>query len=92
MNGAGTISIYINEDKKHIDIDISDTGKGIESKYQKNIFEAGYTTKSRGWGLGLTLSRRIINDYHRGKITLKSSTIGKGSTFRIRLKKNLQQN
>ena len=88
MNGAGTIAIYINEDKNHIYIDISDTGKGIESKRQKSIFEAGYTTKSRGWGLGLTLTRRIVNDYHKGKIILKSSTVGKGSTFRIKLKKN----
>jgi len=87
MNGAGVISVHVSEDKKYIYIDVSDTGKGIESKYQKNIFEAGYTTKSRGWGLGLTLTRRIINDYHCGKIMLKSSVVGKGSTFRIRLKK-----
>jgi len=87
MNGAGTISICVNEDKKHIYIDISDTGKGVESKSQKNIFEAGYTTKNRGWGLGLTLARRIINDYHRGKIILKNSIVGKGSTFRIKLGK-----
>jgi signal transduction histidine kinase len=87
MNGEGTISIYLNEDKKHIYIDISDTGKGIGTKYQKNIFEAGYTTKSRGWGLGLTLARRIINDYHNGKIILKNSATGKGSTFRVKLKK-----
>jgi signal transduction histidine kinase len=87
MNGAGTIAIQVSEDKKYIYIDISDTGKGIESKNQKSIFEAGYTTKSRGWGLGLTLARRIINDYHRGKIILKSSTTIKGSTFRVKLKK-----
>ena len=87
INGKGSISIHVNEDKNHVYIDISDTGKGIESKYQKSIFEAGYTTKSRGWGLGLTLSRRIINDYHNGKIMLKSSVMGKGSTFRIKLKK-----
>ena len=89
MNGTGTISIRISEDKKFTYIDISDTGKGIESKYQKSIFEAGYTTKNRGWGLGLALARRIINDYHRGKITLKNSTTGKGSTFRIRLWKKV---
>ena len=87
MNGAGTVSIRISEEKKYIYIDIFDTGKGIESKEQKNIFEAGYTTKSRGWGLGLTLARRIINDYHRGKITLKNSIVGKGSAFRIKLMK-----
>jgi signal transduction histidine kinase len=87
MNGEGTISIYVNEDNKYIYIDVADTGKGIESKYQKSIFAAGYTTKNRGWGLGLTLAHRIICDYHRGKITLKSSAQGKGSTFRIRLAK-----
>ena len=89
MNGEGVISVYVNEDAKYIYLDISDTGKGMESKYQKNIFETGYTTKSRGWGLGLTLARRIINDYHRGKIMLKNSSVGKGSTFRIRLKKGM---
>jgi len=88
MNGEGTISIYVNESKKHIYIDITDTGKGIESKNQKRIFEAGYSTKSRGWGLGLTLSHRIINIYHSGKISLKRSAVGKGSTFRIKLEKN----
>jgi signal transduction histidine kinase len=87
MNGDGTVSIYVNESKKHIYIDITDTGKGIESKNQKRIFEAGYSTKSRGWGLGLTLSHRIINNYHSGKISLKRSAVGKGSTFRIKLEK-----
>lgn len=88
MNGKGTISILIHEDAKYVYIDISDTGKGIESRNQKSIFEAGFTTKSRGWGLGLTLSRRIINEYHRGKIILKNSTLDKGSTFRMKLRKN----
>jgi signal transduction histidine kinase len=87
MNGSGAISIHVQEVQKEVYIDVSDTGKGIESKYQKSVFEAGYTTKSRGWGLGLTLARRIINDYHRGKIILKNSTLGKGTTFRIKLKK-----
>ena len=88
MNGEGTISLYVNEYKKHIHIDIYDTGKGIGSKHQKNIFDAGYTTKNRGWGLGLTLARRIINEYHHGKIMLKKSVVGKGSAFRIKLMKN----
>jgi len=87
MNGSGTVSIYLDEDSKYIYIDVSDTGKGIASKQQKNLFDAGYTTKIRGWGLGLTLAHRIINTYHRGKISLKSSTVGKGSTFRIKLRK-----
>jgi signal transduction histidine kinase len=88
MDGVGTITVGIQDDKKFVYITISDTGKGIEAKRQKTIFDPGYTTKSRGWGLGLTLARRIINEYHRGKIELKSSVINKGSTFRIRLKKN----
>jgi len=87
MNGVGTVSINILEDNKFVYIDVSDTGKGIEINRQKTIFEPGYTTKNRGWGLGLTLSRRIINDYHKGKIEVKYSAINKGSTFRIKLKK-----
>ena len=87
MNGIGTIKINIQEDNKQVYIDVMDTGKGIEIKRQKTIFEPGYTTKSRGWGLGLTLARRIIRDYHNGKIEVKYSVINKGSTFRIKLKK-----
>ena len=88
MDGIGTITVKIQDDKKFVYIDVSDTGKGIDTKGQRTIFEPGFTTKSRGWGLGLTLARRIINDYHNGKIELKHSAINKGSTFRIRLKKN----
>ncbi|MDR1878466.1 MAG: HAMP domain-containing histidine kinase, partial [Bacteroidales bacterium] len=88
MNGVGTITVGIYNDTKFVYIEISDTGKGIEPKHHKTIFEPGYTTKSRGWGLGLTLVRRIINDYHRGKIELKNSVVNKGSVFRIKLKKN----
>ena len=87
MNGIGTITINIQEDNKHVYIDVMDTGKGIEVQRQKTIFEPGYTTKSRGWGLGLTLARRIIRDYHNGKIEVKNSGINKGSTFRVKLKK-----
>jgi len=87
MNGVGTITVDIQQDNKFVYIDVSDTGKGIEINRQKTIFEPGYTTKSRGWGLGLTLARRIIKDYHNGKIEVKYSVINKGSTFRIKLKK-----
>jgi signal transduction histidine kinase len=87
MDGVGTITVEIQEDRQFVYIDISDTGKGIEPNCQKTIFEPGFTTKSRGWGLGLTLTRRIINDYHNGKIEVKYSAINKGSTFRIKLKK-----
>jgi signal transduction histidine kinase len=87
MDGVGTITVEIQDDKQFVYIDISDTGKGIDPTRQKTIFEPGYTTKNRGWGLGLTLARRIINDYHNGKIEIKYSAINKGSTFRIKLKK-----
>ncbi|MDR0368299.1 MAG: HAMP domain-containing histidine kinase, partial [Bacteroidales bacterium] len=86
MNGVGTITVTIYNDKQFACVEISDTGKGIAAKNKKNIFEPGYTTKSRGWGLGLTLAKRIINDYHHGKIKIKSST-EKGTTFKIKLKK-----
>ncbi len=88
MDGVGTITVKIQDDKQFVYIDISDTGKGIEVKRQKTIFEPGFTTKSRGWGLGLTLARRIIKEYHNGKIEIKYSAVNKGSTFRIKLKKN----
>ena len=87
MNGVGTITVRIYEEKNAIFVEIADTGKGIEPKRQKTIFEPGYTTKSRGWGLGLTLAKRIVNEYHRGKIEIKSSTT-KGTVFKIKLKKN----
>lgn len=87
MNGAGSIEIRIYEERKHIVIDISDTGKGIAKSKYKTIFNPGYTTRMRGWGLGLSLSERIIKNYHKGKIFVKSSILGKGTTFRIILKK-----
>lgn len=87
MNGKGTITIDIQEDKKHVYVDITDTGKGIPANKQKSIFRAGYTSKSRGWGLGLTLAKRIINEYHKGKLFVKSSVIDQGTTMRIQLRK-----
>lgn len=87
MNGKGTFSVIVSSDARHIIIDLCDTGKGIPASMQKKIFESGFTTKQRGWGLGLSLARRIINDYHRGKIFLKYSIEGQGSVFRILLKK-----
>jgi signal transduction histidine kinase len=88
MEGEGTISLMIKEESKNLIIDIIDTGKGISITEQKAIFNPGYTSKKRGWGLGLSLSKRIIRDYHKGKIFVKSSALGKGSTFRIIMKKN----
>jgi signal transduction histidine kinase len=87
MEGSGLINVEISDDTDHIHVDISDTGKGIPKSKFKTIFNPGWTSKSRGWGLGLTLSKRIIENYHKGKIFVKSSTLGKGTTFRIVLKK-----
>lgn len=83
----GKITIDIIEEEHVVNIDIADTGKGIPRNMFRTIFNPGYTSKQRGWGLGLSLSKRIINEYHKGKIFVKSSTPGKGTTFRIVLKK-----
>jgi signal transduction histidine kinase len=88
MDGRGTISINISENDDHIIIDVSDTGKGISKANINKIFKPGFTTKKRGWGLGLTLTKRIIEQYHKGDIFVKSSEPGKGTTFRIALKKS----
>ena len=87
MGGVGTILITLKEEPKHILIDVSDTGRGISRAEQRDIFNPGYTSKKRGWGLGLSLSKRIIRDYHKGKIFVKSSTVGTGTTFRIIMRK-----
>ena len=87
MDGKGSINISITEDKKYVFVDIEDTGKGIPSNMHKKIFSPGYTSKNRGWGLGLTLAKRIINEYHRGKLFVKSSVIDQGTVMRIQLRK-----
>jgi signal transduction histidine kinase len=86
-NEEGAISISLSETHREVFVDVSDTGKGIDLRNRQDIFRPGFSTKSRGWGLGLSLSRRIIETYHNGKLTLKESKIGVGTTFRIRLKK-----
>ena len=83
----GTIRIMLESDESNVGIEISDTGKGISKSDFKNVFRPGYTTKNRGWGLGLSLAKRIVEEYHGGKIFVKTSEIGKGTTFRINLKK-----
>ncbi len=83
IEGDGKITISIRQNQQKTEIDISDTGKGIERSNQRKIFSPGYTTKQRGWGLGLNLSKRIIEDYHSGKLQLVESKIGIGTTFRI---------
>jgi signal transduction histidine kinase len=87
IEGSGEITIRVSEAEKYAIIDISDTGKGIPKSAFKKIFNPGYTTKKRGWGLGLSLSKRIIDEYHNGKIFVKSSEIGKGSCIRIMMYK-----
>jgi signal transduction histidine kinase len=87
MEGHGEIAIRIIETDNHVMIDVSDTGKGIPKSVMKKIFNAGFTTKQRGWGLGLSLAKRIIEDYHHGKIFVRHSEVGKGSTIRIALNK-----
>lgn len=87
MSGSGSFSIIATQDAKHIYLDLCDTGKGIAPSQQKKIFQSGYTTKQRGWGLGLSLAKRIVEQYHRGHIFLKYSVVGQGSTFRIVLRK-----
>jgi len=85
MLGKGSLSIIIDSTQKKVKITVSDSGKGMSKKLYKQIFKPGFTTKKRGWGLGLSLSKRIIQDYHNGKIFVKKSEIGKGSTFEILL-------
>ena len=87
MEGKGTIEIVTGLTGNHVFIDVSDTGKGIPSGSFSTIFEPGFSTKTRGWGLGLSLTRRIVNDYHQGRIFVKQSVVGKGTTFRILLVK-----
>jgi hypothetical protein len=87
MEGKGSINIEINEDAESVKIDVTDTGKGIGKQNISRVFSPGFTTKKRGWGLGLSLSRRIIKQYHKGEIFVKQSEPGKGTTFRIVLKK-----
>jgi len=88
MSGAGIISAHISTDADKVFIDIKDTGKGIPTSKFKTVFKPGYTTKKRGWGLGLSLAKRIIEEYHKGKIFVKESSLEKGTTFRIVLRGN----
>ena len=83
----GSITLRIEETDKRAIVEVSDTGKGIKKKDIRNVFRPGFTTKERGWGLGLSLAKRIVEEYHHGKIYVKSSEVGKGTTFRIELRK-----
>ena len=87
MLGKGALQLHIENTAKKVKITISDTGKGMPKKLFKQIFKPGFTTKKRGWGLGLSLSKRIVKDYHRGNIMVQKSEIGKGTTFEISMDK-----
>lgn len=86
MNGRGWIGLHLLREGETIILDVTDTGKGIERKRYNQVFRPGYTTKSRGWGLGLSLCKRIVEEYHRGKIFVHQSVVGKGTTFRVVLR------
>ena len=87
MDGSGAITITAAEEPSRYAVEVSDTGKGIPKGQFSNVFRPGFTTKKRGWGLGLSLAKRIVEEYHKGRIFVKSSEVGKGTTFRIELKK-----
>jgi two-component system, sporulation sensor kinase D len=89
MKGKGTLDLHIEEDNHHVKINIKDSGTGISKNQFKTIFEPGFTTKKRGWGLGLSLTKRIVEEYHSGKIKVLHSEIGKGTTFQISLNKKM---
>ena len=88
MNGKGEIVIKLFTEEKYLIIDLSDTGKGMPKSAFSTVFNPGYTSKKRGWGLGLSLAKRIIKDYHKGKIFVKSSVLNEGTSFRIMLRLN----
>lgn len=85
MEGRGTITLTLADEQEQVVIEVQDTGKGIRKKDLGNVFTPGFTTKKRGWGLGLSLARRIVEEYHKGRIFVKQSELGKGTTFRIEM-------
>lgn len=87
MNGEGSITIHVAQTAERVYIDVEDTGKGIAKSHFQSVFSPGFTTKKRGWGLGLSLAKRIVESYHKGRIFVKHSELGKGTTFRIELRK-----
>jgi signal transduction histidine kinase len=87
MRGKGMLAVAISIEGEFVKINITDSGKGIPKKEFKNIFEPGFTTKKRGWGLGLSLTKRIVEEYHDGKIKVLNSEVNKGTTFQISFRK-----
>ena len=88
LQGQGSIDVRLSDDNSLVFIDVTDSGKGIPKANWKRIFEPGFTTKTRGWGLGLSLSKRIIEEYHKGRIYVADSEIGRGTTIRIEVNKS----
>jgi signal transduction histidine kinase len=85
MEGSGRIELSLTDEASRVVIEVTDNGKGIRKKDIKNVFTPGFTTKKRGWGLGLSLAKRIVEEYHKGRIFVKSSEVGVGTTFRIEM-------
>ena len=85
--GAGKIDLWLLEEGNTVAIEVADNGKGIRKKDVANVFRPGFTTKKRGWGLGLSLAKRIVEEYHKGHIYVKNSEVGRGTTFRIELRR-----
>ena len=90
LQGQGAIEVVVGENNDEVFVEVSDTGKGIAKSNWTRIFEPGFTTKTRGWGLGLSLSRRIIEEYHGGRIGVVRSEVGRGTTIRITLKRKAE--
>ena len=89
MEGVGTITLTLDDSLANkVVVEVADTGKGIKKRDLRNVFRPGFTTKKRGWGLGLSLAKRIVEEYHHGRIFVKSSEVGVGTTFRIELKRS----
>lgn len=86
MEGSGRITLFLAEEMGRVVVEVSDTGKGIRKKDLNNVFKPGFTTKQRGWGLGLSLAKRIVEEYHHGRIYVKNTELGRGTTFRIEIK------
>ena len=89
MKGRGKLNVSIEEDAKSVLIKVTDSGKGIPKNQFNSVFEPGYTTKKRGWGLGLSLTKRIVEEYHKGKIKVLNSELGKGTTMQVSFKKEV---
>jgi signal transduction histidine kinase len=87
MDGQGVITLSVVDYERKIEVNVEDTGKGISKSHRKSVFTPGFTTKKRGWGLGLSLAKRIVEEYHKGRIYVKSSEVNKGTIFSIELKK-----